>query len=500
MTTTNIGNPEDRPIPDTFVMDQSQDILARKETFELEPQRQERAPIRGDTKHAKEFNEALKYSPSMRRDWTPEPEWTSGNTFGQAVWNSMKRDSFIGNSGRLLDQKIAETQRNSVDENLIWDSREALLDGISPQYHAEILNAPTFGLARRESSRVRSREQAIKREHNTHMGKTLAADIAGFILDPTNLLPGYGILKGIALAKRTSSLSVLQGIAASSKGRQMADFAAIGAFEEAIRMAPRYASDPTFEVNEYMEGIAMSAAFSGLLPIAFSGIRGGINKLPALHDDIQKHLHTWGMDVGVRQAMRFPGQLKETGFKDPGTALRKAKEIAQDAVNKKVKEFNKTTERRKVNDAIREDFKGETPTNNKFMEWAESKLDTVGDVAIKRSKLKVKILAQATAATTVGGVVAGPVGAIAAAALFSNRDYIALGARLALRKRKQRRIAYNAAVAAGDDTAAAAILRSAKTKPTVADTVEELNTAILQSVDRAKTKLRELNEKAKVCS
>jgi len=489
-------------LPDTFVMDQSKEVLSGIEFKEVAPPREELTSIQGSTRYAEDFNEALKYSPSMRKDWTPEPEWTSGNTFGQALWNSMKRDSWLGNIGRLTDQAIAGTQQSEINDGLIWDNQEALVHGISPIYHDDILQAPTFGLAKRESNRIRLREAALKREHNTHIGKTIAADMAGFFLDPTNLIPGYGIVKGIALAKRMSSIAVLRGVAASSKGRQMAGFATVGAFEEAIRMAPRYASDPTFETMEYMENIAMSAAFSGILPAVFGGVQAGLRKLPALNDDMQRNLHSWGVDVGVRQAMRFPGELKETGFADPGTAARKAKEKAQDSVDAKVKEFNKTAEKKKAKEAIDEDMSGETPSNEKLMGWMEEKLDQAGDAAIKRLKHKLKRTVASAAGVAVATGIAGPIGGVVAAAFFTNKDYLAAGLKLALKHKKERRVAYDAAVSAGDHEAAAEILKGARKqkKPTPEETVDEMEVNIRESVEEAKRKLRAANEKAWACA
>ena len=472
-----------------------QDLVVHRD----QPQRYvELTPDTGD----EQFDAAIRANPSLRQTWVggENREFTEDFSFGEAIWNGVVRDGITGNTIRVLDQVISELDRSDAHAINIWEAKESLTIGISPEYHADILNAPTMDLAIRESQRIRARELAIKKEYNTHVGKSLAADVVGFVVDPLNLLPGAAVMKGLSVARRTNAIGALKGVAASSKGEKMATLAVAGAFEEAIRMAPRYASDPTFEVNNYMEGIAMGAAFAGFLPVAFSGIKGGILRLPALNDDIQRHLHNWGMDVAVRQAMRFPSKLKETGFKDPGTALRKSKESAQDAVNKKVKEFNKTTEKRKATEAIREDLKGETPSNSRLMQWAESKLDQAEKVAQERLKLKVKRIVQAAVATTVGGVVAGPLGVATAAALFANRDYIAIGAKFALKKKLQRRVAYNAAVAAGDDKAAAAILRGARTKPTLEDAVEEISESISTAVEKAKTKLRDINEKAKVCT
>ena len=494
---------EQEPLPQTspLVMDQSPDIIGAITERTVAPDRDPH-PMEGRTatKYGEDFNRALAVSPRMRAHWTPEIEHKTENSFARAVWESAKRDSFIGNTTRWMDQVIQEGMRTQEDEDLIWGAREELTHNISAEYHDAILDAPTFGLALREADRVRHREEQIRREHHQSVGKTLAADLAGFIIDPTNLLPGYGMLKGVSVARRMSAISTLKGVAASSKGRQMAALATAGAFEEAIRMAPRYASDPTYETNNYMEGIAMSAAFSGLMPLAFRGFSSGIGRLPDLSNDINMSLHSWGADVGVRQAMRFPGEFKKTGFRDPGTALRKSKELAQDNVNRKVKELNKTAERRKVNEALKGDLAGENPSNSKLMEWMDRKFDQAGDIAIERLRVKAKRHAVATGATAAATVAGGPVAGLTTAVLFANRDYLAVAAKLAIRRRNLRRVAYDTAITNGDQKAAAQILRDARTKATLAETVDDLSAMITESVDKAKAKIKDINTKARVCT
>ena len=455
------------------------------------------------------YNSAIRANPALRKTWIDheQNEMTEGFSFPEAVWNSIIRDSFIGNSYRVLDQTIEELNRTDKHAVAIWDARETLTVGISPQYHDDILNAPTIDLAIRESQRIRNREIKLKKEYNTHMGKSLVADIAGFMLDPSNLLPGYGMLKTYNLATRTKALGALQNIAASSKAQQMSTLAAAGAFEEAIRMAPRYASDPTFEVNNYMEGIAMSAAFSGLLPLVFGGIGSGVGRLteilPNAANDIGAISHAYGMDVGVRQAMRFPGKLKETGFKDPGTALRKSKEAAQDAVNTKVKEVNARTNTRQFNDALTQDMAGDAPSNNKIVSWIDDQLDKAGNTALDRAKLKLRRAGVSTAATLGAAAVGGPLAGITTAALFANKDYLAIAAKVAIRKKNIRRAGYDAAITAGDTKRATDILREtrqSKGQTDIAMTIDVVEEQIASAVDKAKVKLRTINEQSRVCT
>lgn len=504
------GTPAPKTVPKTspLVMDQSPDILAQITERTVAPNRNPH-PMEGReaTQYGQDFNRALEASPEMRSYWTPEPEHQTENSMARAIWESAKRDSFIGNIARWADQQIAETERNTVDEDLIWGAKEELTHNISPEYHSEILNAPTMGLALREANRIRHREEQIRREHHQSIGKTLVADIAGFIIDPTNLLPGYGMLKGVQLARRMNAITALQTLQRSSKMTQMGVLTAAGAFEEAIRMAPRWASDPTYETNNYMEGIVMSAAFSGLLPAAFGGIKAGARRgadiLPNALNDINATLHAYGVDVGVRQAMRFPGQLKETGFKDPGTALRKSKELAQDAVDVKVKEVNARTNTRQFNDSLAEDMAGDAPSNNKMVGWMEDQLDRAGDAALSRAKIKLHRAGVATTATMGAAALGGPLAGIATAALFANKDYLAIAAKVAIRKKNIRRAGYDAAITAGDTKRATEILREArqpKGQTDVAMTIEVVEEQILSAVDKAKVKLRTINEQSRVCT
>ena len=484
-------------------MDQSPYIFQGLQEREVQPDRPPHplTDVATKTRYGQNMQKALAVSPRMRRHWTPTPEHTTQNGFLEGIWESAKRDSFIGNTARWIDQIANNAQRNFADQKLIYDNREELLHGISPEYHEAILNAGTFDLAVRESQRIRHREDQIKREYNQSIGKSLVSDLMGFMIDPTNLLPGYGMLKGVSVARRMNALGTIKNVAASSKMQQVGALTAAGAFEEAIRMAPRFASDPTFEANNYMEGIAMSAAFSGFLPVAIGGVRRGIDIAPDAYADIKNHLHAWGVDVGVRQAMRFPSELKQTGFKDPGTALRKSKEFAQDRVGQNVHEVNARNMKKEV-DQKTKDLKGETPNSSGVVDSALDMFDRAGDAAIGRVKVKLKRGAQATAATAVTAAVAGPVPAAIVAGMFANRDYLAIALKAGVKAKRSRRAAYDLAKSTGDEAKAAEILREARQtggKPTAAQTAEAAQEMILDAVEKAKIKIRDIHAKASTC-
>lgn len=487
---------------DTFVMDQSQQIIEAIEQREPTLERQERLPVEGifPGDPGYEFNEALKASPSLRRDWLPIPEGIQSNTFTESLWNAVKRDSFGGNIYREFDQQIAELSRSGYDEKLIWDDRENLTKGISPAYHDNILLAPTYGLAKRESRRIREREVALRKEYRTSIGQTLAADILGFFVDPSNYLPGYGMLRAIRVADRVLEVSLLKGIAASGKGKKMAVLAGAGAFEEAIRMAPRYTSDPTFEANNYYESIAMSAAFAGFLPVVFGGFFGAskftINKMPVLHDDIQRNLHKWGLDVAVRQAMRFPGKLKEQGFKDPGTALRKAKEAAQDRVAQKVKGFDKTGQKRKLKDAVKQDMKGDVPGTVKLMGVINDTLDSIGEAVTARIKSRLE---RTKVSRQDADLDLKDINVADKTKGANTEEYLKMAEKVAIKQRQVRRLAYDAAVSAGDTKAARKILKDARKTPSTVEVTESYLAIVLEAVEKAKAKLKEVNDKAKRC-
>ena len=504
-TTVNVEKDHSPPAPSPLKMDQSPDILMNIREREVPPQLPHSMEGKTDTPYGRDYQFALEVSPSLRNEHI-EYEHTTENSLGVAIWESMKRDSFIGNVTRWIDNVSAEMHRNRADEKRIWDYKDELTHGISPEYHRDIVTAPTWELAIRESQRIRHREEQLKREYNQSFGKSLVADALGFMLDPSNLLPGYGMLKGVQLANRASTMSTLGRFAQSTKMQKMGSLAAAGAFEEAVRMAPRYASDPTFEANEYYAGIAMSAAMSGLMPAAFSVGRSGVgrlaNKIPEAAADIRNSMHAHGVDVAVRQAMSFPSALKETGFKDPGTALRKSKEAAQDKVSQKVNELNARSGQKEFEATIKDDLSGESPTTSKAVQWMESKIDQAGDAAIERMKLKAKRTAQGGAAVAAGTVVAGPLGGVAAATLFANRDWIQLAGKAAVRARNKRRLAYDAAISAGDKEGAARILREARTTPraTAEQTLEIAQEEVASAVENAKKRIREIHNRARACA
>lgn len=422
----------------------------------------------------------------------------------QSIKDSIVRNSFIGNSLRVMDQTLAELERNKIDQLAIWDDRERLLYGVSEVYWEDILSAPTYALAERESERIRGAEGRRLRQQKQTFGKSLVADMVGFVVDPSNFIPGYGMLKGVQYASRMRALTdVGAGFARSTRGAQIAALAAAGGFEEAIRMSPRYISDPTFEVNEYMTDIAMSAAMSGLLPVAFSGLKKGVLGLPNAASDVRAHLHEWGADVGARQVLRFPGELRRAGIRNPGEAVQRSRAAAQDAVNRNFHEANARQNTRQFRNAVDEDLSADVPDVQNVGGFFDNYFRRVGDRAEETLKLRAKIARNVSVAGIAGGVVAGPVGAVVGAGLMSNKEYLIVAARLAKNLRKQRRHEYDRALATGDTRRAISIIRAARTKRAVdgvVDSREIVADQITTAVHTARQSIREIVSTARgVC-
>jgi hypothetical protein len=425
-----------------------------------------------DTPYGRDWNRAHKIMPGIANYWEPKVPYTADNSFGEQMWQSVQQNSMVSNAHRMLDQVSEGLARNTEDELKIYEQKDEILFGVDPKHHDYILTQPTYDLALREAGRVRQTQKWDMLSANTGAGTQALAGAAGFILNPTDWIPSIAVAKigalGLNAAARIPYLAAQIAKPTSLVTKSLV-FAAAGGFEEAVRMAPRWASDPTYQMNEYATNIALGTAFSGAMPAVFMGAKRGLGYIPEAHETMTYHLNQWGVDRAVRQALTFPGQLRDTGLGDIGTAVRRSKEIAQQQVDANWRDISVHSERRRARVATAEDLNSPSNRLDASEEVTRSNIDSIADGAMRRTRVGWTQTAMTGAVSVTATAVLGPGPAILLAGMVANRDPIALAMKAALIAGKNappattRNNLYKIAAAASDSRLSKYILE--KTQP-----------------------------------
>lgn len=517
---------EDRPItrnvfeftPDPFLLN------AVDMDYQLPPERAPH-PMEGQvmTEVGASFNEALKLNPSLGKYWQPMPEEGPAKafTYWEAAKNAMHRESFARNSMRWADQIFSERDRNAIDERAIWDARDELTHGISSLYHDDILGQPTWDLAVSESKEIRHRQEMILREQATGLGTSLLGDITGFVLAPSNIIPGFGIMKGITALRGVKMLAGSKILHPTTKTQRINSMFLAGGLEETLRAHPRYMTDVTYSSTEHLTAIAMNAAFTGLLPVVFGHAAREIGSMAEVGYAVRDTLNHWGVDVAFRQVMKTPGNIVRGGFKDVGDVVRATRQEAKDHVADKFKTINVHTRAVELREELEVSVAGDAPDAQGMLNWANARLDEIGEAARKRI--------HSTAGS--GRMTEADIGVSSAEAIqgapLTKNQYMeiakdnaflpergnAIDAASAEQSKALRRAAYQAALNARDTRGAAQILRmykNAKPKgeintvnPNSVDTPELRRAAtdaqIDEAIAKAKARLQTTYDNAVVC-
>ena len=92
------------------------------------------------------------------------------------------------NVGRWTQQALQEVDPDGTKQ--ILSAMPELMFGVSEEYSDYIAGQPNFEAAEREADHLRVQAYRDKLRENEGIGQALTAGVAGFILDPINLVPG----------------------------------------------------------------------------------------------------------------------------------------------------------------------------------------------------------------------------------------------------------------------------------------------------------------------
>ena len=285
---------------------------------------------------------------------TAPPSWWEGT---KAV---MDDSGFASNVGRVFnDYNELEDQDFHV--------MQAALPSMLKKYDlhetwSEQLLLQSKNTAHMETLVKRIQRVTAHRQGAEAMGipKMLATEIGGFVLDPTNFIPGTLVVKGAALTgkalpKVAAKFASLHG----SKMGTMGIYAAFGAAEEAIRLSPRLMSDPTYNYEQYLMEVGMGAVFAGAIPAVPTAYRWGKSKIGKNLDTLNKGLkdswETYGKSVETRTGVNVmkqavKGSRKAAADKDIKKAFN---EVDTAKATREAKDsFNEAQTVHKVNKAL----------------------------------------------------------------------------------------------------------------------------------------------------
>lgn len=462
------------------------------------------AHINPETKYGKDVLAALAISPAMRNFWVDTSKYEVEVGWFRAIRDAGDRDSFYQQGSRWIAQLAAEADESPEETAKILQNKDGLTDGIPQEYWKHILGMGSFEVAEAESIAIRHRLEMQEREATMGTAKMLGASLGGYITSPSNFIPAITLFKTIQGVDRAARL--VRGASRARKyGRipgqplaysapynldavsRTAGLAAFGGTEEAIRLSPRMMADPTYTREEYMMSILGNAVFTGMMPAWFAGFKKAKpmvkERMADLGAAVDDKANKWGLDVHVRQAMRTPGEFKANGWKDWQGAARTAKEKAQHVVDTKWKENKARSNAKQHREAMDNDLNADTPGGEATSQFFKDYLNTVSEGIKRRARTSSS---RSDAPQTARQQTK-----------YERETY-----NPDRRPSQNKEAAYQAAQAAGDEDAAAQILRADISGNTRADATtgmspEEIDAHIDGLSKQAQTRLDEVVQNAK---
>jgi len=226
------------------------------------PKEQVTAPERTTPKFIEEYVPGALRQPTIR---------STVDTTAPSLWEGTKAviddSGLASNVGRVYDDF-------TQDEDQDFHVMQAALPSMLTKYDVNEAWSEQLLLQAKNTQHMETLVQRIQRVTAHRKGadamgipKMLATEIGGFVLDPTNFIPGTLVVKGAsltskALPKVAATMARLHG----SKMGTMGIYAAFGATEEAIRLSPRLMSDPTYNYEQYLMEVGTGAVFAGAIP------------------------------------------------------------------------------------------------------------------------------------------------------------------------------------------------------------------------------------------
>jgi hypothetical protein len=270
-----------------------------------------------------------------------------------AFVESFSRDAdemnMFGNMYRVVRDTFEQATATDEDEQEVGRNRETLLDGVHPDYHEYVMGMPSLKAAERAQAVSKVKHVRRKGRSEEPWYQSLGSGITAFLVDPTNLIPGLVVVKGINVM---SKLTIGLGLRIASKAPTAAKIAKIGAagtLEEGLRNAPRLATDVDYQVSDYFTDMALGLAIGSAIP----GVPALKGAMPNWRMKLADTAQATGLDAAVRNsyykasgAMRAVGRaegglIQKIRTADYGQAIKDARIKTNDWVSNQVREVRK---------------------------------------------------------------------------------------------------------------------------------------------------------------
>lgn len=298
------------------------------------------------TKKAEERAAFQAIIPPMSVD--PEEGYAGSVDFWTSAGWMIKEDGLSHTLAALYEQTVHDW--GTPETELVLAARDELMYGVSEEYEAVVMTQPTLEAAQRMADRVRNSNFRNAMRENEGIMQSIGAGFVGIVADPANF--GPGLVAGSA-AKFIAKTAAWQAVNASGKHgikKKIATWGAMGGTEELIRLYPKYLSNPTYKMDQYITEAAMGAGFGALMPAVIPAFRGVGKGTAKAFKETGRFGEALGVDQAFRSAVNTASIMVEQTGKgkgiigkvkeiSPGQAYKEGAEQARKSIDSKIREL-----------------------------------------------------------------------------------------------------------------------------------------------------------------
>ncbi|MCP4851296.1 MAG: hypothetical protein GY900_06135, partial [Actinomycetia bacterium] len=233
-------------------------------------------------------------------------------TWGESALWSMEEMSVARNIMAWTGRSIEKSRREAFDEEELEEEAARIEANLSDLLYGiigddarmAIQYAPTLKEAQRQSTWIRKQQQRIAAREHEPWFQAMVGGVAGFVLDPTNLVPGMALAKTGTMAMRTAMAARAMSKAGhkTQLAARVGGWSALGTTEELVRNIPRTQVDALYSTDQYIMDAVFAGAFGGALPMLAPTFRVAGRGIGATAGLVADAGHALGADVAFRTA------------------------------------------------------------------------------------------------------------------------------------------------------------------------------------------------------
>ena len=343
------------------------------------------------------------YIPAAMRNPSRLTRETQAGSLWQGVKNNLSDNSFGLNTARFGSDAIREAlDADTNDFHVIQAAMPSVLEkyGLTDAAIDPILEeATSVEHAEELADRIRRVNANDASAADEGIGQMIVSGIGGFALDPTNWLL---VTKGLQLANSASRATptiakAVTATMATKKGK-VAALATFGAVEEAVRMSPRLANDPSYNYERYLTDVATGAVFSAGIGISMPAGRWAAGKLKEPYDGVMSTISNYQRKVAESQNIRTSANLVKSALKE-STQVRKVSDVTKmfgdDAVEAAVHKAQTQVKESKllgrIDNSVASVVKTLTDTPESIHKSFVTSMKDILDAAVPPEKGKVRV-------------------------------------------------------------------------------------------------------------